>query len=181
MFKFIAVTLAVLYAVMHTFGDEMRRPEVARAEPMALGLVPAAYAVEAVEEDTAPQRLERSSISEAEAVKLALRAGADYRSERKRAPLRGTVQYAAANGQITSDATISDATAEPAADLWYVTGNTVNLRSGPGTSNPAVTQLNFGREAEVLDSSNGWYQIRTVDGSTTGWIHGNFLADRKPG
>ena len=173
MFRLIAVTLAVLYAIMHTFGDEARRPDVTRAEPLGLGLVQAAYTPN---EDVAPLLNVRSRISDDEAVKLALEAGVRYRAELKRKPLRGVAQIASASKKV--DVPTAEA-ASPA--YWYVTGSTVNLRSGPGTSNQVVGQLSFGREAEVLGDQNGWYQIRTADGAASGWIHGKFLDERLPG
>ena len=57
----------------------------------------------------------------------------------------------------------------------------MNLRQGPGTGNAVVAQVTRGMEAEVLESQNGWYQIRTADGSLSGWISGKFLTEKQPG
>ena len=171
MFRLIAVTLAALYAVLQIFGDEARRPDVARSEPLGLSVIKAAYVPDSPAEET---RLPVSKISEAEAIRMALEAGAQARSERERAPYRGT-----AVASRTEPAQSTETADEPI--YWYVTGTRVNLRSGPGTSNGIVGSLTLGAEAEVLADRNGWYEIRTADGATSGWIFGKFLSRNLPG
>ncbi len=57
-----------------------------------------------------------------------------------------------------------------------VTGTRVNLRDGPATSYPVVTQLFEGDEAEVLDQTgDGWVRLRTLDGVNVGWMSEDFL------
>ncbi len=170
MFRLIAVTLAVFYMILLVFGDETRRPEeVARAEPLTLNLIQAAYLP-----DSTPVLLRDQTgplISDTEAVKLALAAGEKIRAERKRAPLRGT-------NQVVSLETRADAVeneAEAPTEYWTVTGSRVNLRMGPGTSNAVIGQLVRGDQAYVLADENGWYQIQSADGVTSGWIFGKFL------
>lgn len=51
-----------------------------------------------------------------------------------------------------------------------VTGNKVNVRTGPGTNFPVVTQVNKGAVVTLKDSAFGWYKVVLSDGSTTGWI-----------
>lgn len=51
-----------------------------------------------------------------------------------------------------------------------VTGNSVNVRTGPGTNFPVVTQVNKGAVVTLKDSAFGWYRVVLADGSTTGWI-----------
>lgn len=51
-----------------------------------------------------------------------------------------------------------------------VTGNAVNVRTGPGTNFPVVTQVNKGATVTLKDSAFGWYKVVLADGSTTGWI-----------
>ena len=170
MIRLTVATLAALYAVLYVFGDETRRPAeaVSRAEAPALDLPLAG----ALTETTEVTKVARSRISESEAVRLALEAGHNARNERKAKPMRGSVVLASA-----------DPMQAPAisAEMWYVTGARVNLRQGPGTSNPVVGQVTFGMAAEVLDNRDGWYRIRLADGSASGWIFGKFLDDERPG
>ena len=35
--------------------------------------------------------------------------------------------------------------------------------------------------SEVLADKDGWYQIRLADGSSAGWIFGQFLDNQRPG
>lgn len=178
MFKYLVTSLVSIYAVLTIFGDEARRPEVARqAQDEVTGLTLAAFAMPAPETEI---RVPSSGISETEAVQIAMQAGEDYRANRKTSPLRGMVASAAPD--TASPSAVSPATAEPAAlgsALWYVTGTSVNLRSGPGTGNAVVAKVALGDSAEVLADSDGWYEIRS--GETRGWIFGKFLSERKPG
>ena len=180
MFRLVAVTLAVMYAVLYTFGAEERRIEVSRQATTddATGFSLATLANVRIESTPLPTK--SFGVSDQEAIHIALRAGSDIRSARSSKPLYGVVAAVDAAGVA--------AAAEPAlvdksavVDMWYVTGSSVNLRAGPGTGNAVVGTLGFGDEAEVLSDSNGWYQIRTADGATSGWIFGKFLADNRPG
>ena len=65
-------------------------------------------------------------------------------------------------------------------DLWYVTGNVVNLRSGPSTSNPVIGQVSRGDTAERLGADGGWVEIRVSETGERGYIFGKFLDDRAP-
>ena len=172
MFRLIAATLAALYGILYVFGDESRRPEeVARAEPLGFELV----SVAAMPVDWTPEPLYVSEVSDREAIDLALAAGKTIREERRAQPARPVALAA-----IEPDATETKEVV-PAATYWYVTGSRVNLRQGPGTGNAVVTQLTLGTEAEVLDRQGGWVQIRTADGSVSGWMSGKFLVDKRPG
>lgn len=51
-----------------------------------------------------------------------------------------------------------------------VTGNTVNIRSGPGTNFPIVTKVKKGTNLTVKEQAFGWYKVVLSDGNTTGWI-----------
>ncbi len=171
MYKLLAVTIAALYFGMLHFGDANRRQvEVARAEPMALELAPASF------EFSEPEYV--SPISDAEAVKLAIAAHKTHREDRGTAPADERV---ASSGTVSSDASPVAAPNTGEASYWVVTGTRVNLRGGPGTGNAVVGQVVLGDEAEVLDTANGWYQIRLADGSVSGWIFGKFLNEQRPG
>ncbi len=45
----------------------------------------------------------------------------------------------------------------------------LNVRSGPGTSYKVVTKVAFEDKVEKIDSKNGWYKVKTADG-TVGWV-----------
>lgn len=172
MFKLIAATLAALYCVLLVFGDDARRPaEVARAEPTGLSFIN----VEALPEVRSGAATHVSDISDRDAVKLAIAAGEAYRNERRNVP-----QVTRMTRAEEAESAVREA-APTAANYWFVTGSVVNLRGGPGTSNPVVGQVTWGTEAEVLADQDGWYRIRLADGSSSGWIFGKFLADQRPG
>ncbi len=171
MLRLVAVTLAGLYSVLLILGDEARRPDdVARAEPLGVRLV--SVATLPFEGDRS--RMHVSEISDSRAVDLAIEAGREYRTARvaERQPL-GVAS--------TSETAIPAAETEPQRDFWYVTGSVVNLRGGPGTSNPVVGKVTLGTEAEVLSDNDGWYEIRVADGTASGWIFGKFLNQQRPG
>ena len=176
MFKLIVATLAALFAILQIFGQPERRVDVARAasDPEVAGLSLASF----VGIETSPKQAEPKapSISDAEAIRLALAASSRARSEQDTAPLRGAVAAAVAPKSDAPDPAKAESTA-----FWYVTGSDVNLRQGPGTANAVVGRVTLGTDAEVLADRNGWYQIRTADGSATGWIYGKFLRQRNPG
>lgn len=171
MFRLLAVLLAALYFGMLHFGDETRRTtEVARAEPMPLEFVPASF--EFFKSDYV------SSISDDEALRTAIEAGDAVRQARKSAP--DGIAVAAVDNMV-SDATLTATPVTQDVTYWYVTGDRVNLRGGPGTGNAVVGQATLGAEAEILGDANGWYQIRLADGTASGWIYGRFLNENRPG
>ncbi|SDF01031.1 SPOCS domain-containing protein [Sporolituus thermophilus] len=51
-----------------------------------------------------------------------------------------------------------------------VTGNNVNVRTGPGTNFPSITKVNKDTMVTVKDQAFGWYKVVLPDGATTGWI-----------
>ncbi|MGR3570957.1 SH3 domain-containing protein [Brevirhabdus sp.] len=80
-------------------------------------------------------------------------------------------------------ATEVSAKAEGAADdkRVYVTGTVVNLRSGPGTSNPVVEKLKLGTAATILqEMDNGWVQIRDETTGVQGYMSGRFVSPQDP-
>lgn len=185
MLRLLAVTMVALYAILLVFGDENRRPEpVARASALEVELIPANYLPSP---DALDASIYVSEMSEAEAIQIAMQAGKDLRNSRAVKVLRGgvvqpvvteaVVTEAAATETVVTQAVVSNAVVETVAApaLWSVTGTRVNLRSGPGTSNGVIGQVTQGTQAEVLADANGWYQIRSTDGATSGWIFGKFL------
>ena len=177
MIKMIAATLAALYLVFLIFGDESRRPEeVARAETGPSFDFSFSDWIEPAVAPVVPRST--SDVSEAEAIEIALDAGRQHRDARKAEPLIGSLVAAVE----TVDAPTEVADDPLDRSMWYVTGTTVNVRSGPGTSNPVVAQVRFGDAAEVLDEdASGWVQIRPEGGATIGWISSQFMSPNAPG
>ncbi len=175
MIKLSVVTLAALFAILHVFGDDTRRPlEVTRSAPVGLEVVDASVLAEAAQSIVIPE----STLSETEAVQLAIAAGRKLRLENSK-PKLGSLVVASAFAADTAGEGASSP--QPKAPYWYVTGNRVNLREGPGTSNPVVGQVTLGMEAEVLSNQDGWFEIRLANGAVSGWISGKFLNENRPG
>ncbi|MBU2999445.1 SH3 domain-containing protein [Roseovarius nubinhibens] len=58
-----------------------------------------------------------------------------------------------------------------APDMREVTGNVVNMRSGPGTKYGRLDQLNRGAKVEVLeDMGNGWLRLRVEETGRVGYM-----------
>jgi hypothetical protein len=75
---------------------------------------------------------------------------------------------------IPEDATQTAAAAPGAADLREVTGDTVNLRDGPGTNFNVVDRLTRGTVISLLDTGpDGWVYVEI--GGLTGWMSSDFL------
>ncbi len=76
------------------------------------------------------------------------------------------------------------ASAAPAApeaspfDVRSVTGDSVNVRGGPGTDFSVVTRMVRGDKVEILqDPGQGWVQLRLVGGGPVGWMADFLLSD----
>lgn len=74
--------------------------------------------------------------------------------------------------------------AEPASpearefDIRSVSGNSVNVRGGPGTDFSVVARLELGDKVEILqDPGQGWVQLRPVGGGPVGWMADFLLGD----
>lgn len=61
------------------------------------------------------------------------------------------------------------------AELGYgsVTGNKVNVRSGPGTSYSTVSRANIGDKAYIIGFNNQWYKV--IFGQNIGYIRSDYL------
>lgn len=67
--------------------------------------------------------------------------------------------------------------ADPVARLVYVTGRSVNLRAGPGTTYPVVGGVASGDSLTIIDEENGWLQA-DFGGGSTAWIHAALTGSR---
>ncbi len=74
----------------------------------------------------------------------------------------------ATTGSSSTQGSVAQGTQNKAA---LVTGQVVNLRSGPGTSYSKVGQLVKGDTVQVLKSSSDWYLVKTESGAQ-GWVAG---------
>lgn len=55
--------------------------------------------------------------------------------------------------------------------IRQVSGNSVNVRGGPGTDYSVVNRLVRGDEVEILqDPGDGWVKLRPVGGGPVGWM-----------
>jgi len=64
--------------------------------------------------------------------------------------------------------------------MGTVTGNNVNVRTGPGTNFPSIMKVNKGDTVTVKEQAFGWYKVVLADGTTTGWI-ASWLVDTGAG
>ena len=64
------------------------------------------------------------------------------------------------------------------APVRSVTGNSVNVRGGPGTGYSVVNRLVRGDKVEILqDPGNGWVKLRPVSGGQIGWMADFLLSE----
>ncbi|MBS4208994.1 N-acetylmuramoyl-L-alanine amidase [Bacillus sp. FJAT-50079] len=63
------------------------------------------------------------------------------------------------------------------AEKVVITGDVVNVREFPGTSNNVITQVREGETYTLEKHEDGWYQIKLSSGKT-GWI-ADWLADKE--
>ena len=80
-------------------------------------------------------------------------------------------------GAIPTPAPEADPTAL-LADVRTVTGDRVNMRSGPGTAYPVLATLELGTQVAVLEqTSNGWARIEVAETFETGWMSLRLLSE----
>jgi len=80
---------------------------------------------------------------------------------------------------LVDDEKARDITALPQ-DIRFVTGSTVNVRSGPGTSFRALTQLSYGTKVAVISTNPGGWSEITFRNGTTGWMFQKYLSPDVP-
>ena len=86
--------------------------------------------------------------------------------------LVGAASAATAGGDETS----SEPKPESAVTLVRVTGDSVNLRTGPSPRHDVVGQADRGMEVEILERQGKWVRIGIPETSQVNWIFGRFLA-----
>jgi len=65
-------------------------------------------------------------------------------------------------------------------DTVYVTSDTLNVRSGPGTGYTVIDLMTYGQNGLIVDgpvSADGytWYELNYVGGTSDGWVAGDYL------
>ncbi len=77
---------------------------------------------------------------------------------------------------------VSAGTAEDVGQVMYVSGRTVNVRSGPSTRKPVVGKLTRGEAVSVVwVEDNGWARIRVEGDGVDGYMSADFLTETQPG
>lgn len=133
-------------------------PVTLEAQPDA-ELVTASLSLAPEAEGASPRRREFLSVNDEVAARRA--AAAD------RAAAASSAEEAVSAGV---DVALADAT------IAMVTGNRVNVRSGPSTDYAVVGQVTFGEAAEVLsDNNGGWVQIRIQGDGVEGFVAARYL------
>jgi len=64
------------------------------------------------------------------------------------------------------------------AEMLSISGDDVNMRSGPGTNYKVMWELGEGFPLQVLKRSGSWYRVRDFEG-TIGWVHRD-VVDKTP-
>jgi len=66
-----------------------------------------------------------------------------------------------------------------AADTYYTTSDTLNVRGGPGTNNSVTARLSKGSRVTLYENANGWARI-SPSGSQPMWVSEKYLNRLKP-
>ncbi|MEW9079507.1 C40 family peptidase, partial [Terrisporobacter glycolicus] len=66
-------------------------------------------------------------------------------------------------------------TETPSTGKGTVTASTLNIRSGPSTSNSIVGKAYKGNTVDILSSSNGWYKVKLSNGQV-GWGSSDYIS-----
>ena len=165
MFKLIFLTLLALVTVLVVFGDgDGRRIEAPKVETVTPAAPDAAAPVEAVSAS--------AGIVDAPAV--------EQTPERQRRFPGPALRPSPEHAGRTSDAAPAENLAAAPTDTLYITGNSVNFRAGPTTSDAVVGKLSRGQMVTAVGERSGdWVQIRDGDGRT-GYISARFLSASRP-
>jgi SH3-like domain-containing protein len=85
----------------------------------------------------------------------------------KRTPLARTITLA--SGLCLALLLGPAALAQPAKQMVSVKGSILNMRSGPGTQNTVLWELQKGYPLQVVQRKNRWIQVKDFEGDT-GWV-----------
>lgn len=79
-------------------------------------------------------------------------------------------------GNVVGSGGSSSGTSASTGERVVITASSLNVRQGPGTSNPVVFSLASGDMVDVLGRASGWVNIRTSDGQE-GWVSEQFVLE----
>ena len=60
--------------------------------------------------------------------------------------------------------------------VLYVAADRLNLRACPGMDCPRILMLSRNQEVEKVGESQGWFQVRSRQDGTLGWVDARYLA-----
>ena len=60
--------------------------------------------------------------------------------------------------------------------VFYVAADRLNLRACPGMDCPKIAALTRNQEVEKVGESQGWFQVRSRQDGTLGWVDSRYLA-----
>lgn len=63
----------------------------------------------------------------------------------------------------------------------YISGNLVNMRTGPGTGYRVIDKLGKGTELNVLSVGIDWYKVQVVNTGISGYVYGKYVTLKNPG
>jgi hypothetical protein len=75
----------------------------------------------------------------------------------------------------SSMALLATGAAAAPGDALLVTGDVVNVRTGPGTDNPVLFHARRDQQVMELARTADWIQVRIPDRAADGWIHQSLL------
>jgi uncharacterized protein YgiM (DUF1202 family) len=123
-----------------------------------------------------------ASISAQEAIDIALERGAEIKAEREK---QGAAVSALPTAEELFGGDMAAPVAEPAAvasgaapvdgSKWRVTGDRVNLRSGPGTGFEIVASAVRGEDVVLQGRDGDWAEVILPETGAKAWIFGKFL------
>ncbi|WP_166418235.1 SH3 domain-containing protein [Cochlodiniinecator piscidefendens] len=63
---------------------------------------------------------------------------------------------------------------------WYVTGERVNMRSGPSTQNRVVDSLTRGEAVNVIGFNGNWAHLQVLSNGQEGYMSRRYLSANQP-
>ena len=63
----------------------------------------------------------------------------------------------------------------------YISGNLVNMRTGPGTGYRVIEKLGKGTELVVLSVGIDWYKVQVKETGISGYVYGKYVTLKNPG
>ena len=94
--------------------------------------------------------------------------------------------YNTGSGILSGDSELRDALlncsdGSSGSTVYYINGDCVRIRKGPGTEYDIIDELDYNTIVTVISTSNSaWYQVRLADG-TTGYVCSDYISKRNTG